>query len=390
LLAQAQLIPGQTAEKADSSLALVLAARGSGQPSAVGVGVAVRPNGVLLTSYRLIKDARAVQVRLKSGEIFDRVQLLGVDERRDVAAIKITGTLDVLPVAKAAQSAAGDPVVLISLSAAGEWSVSEGAVASYLLADEVPGAGKGYRLMRFTAHGGVRPGAGVLLDARANLLGLVAGPYGADNNLAVPVESALGLADSAPAKAFASGAGLNPPASAVAAKPPVVAASPPPPPKSSPAVQPPAAAPSKELARATEPGPAVSPQGPEDSGGRAGPALASKDRGSILRSLKTIYIDAEGAKTFGNEEMKQALTANQAFPLLNLQIVDDRSAADAVLAVKHSLGGEYPFEVRSRDNALLVAGSASGYTPAKGARDVALYFVQKLRPFREAPKPQKK
>jgi hypothetical protein len=88
--------------------------------------------------------------------------------------------------------------------------------------------------------------------------------------------------------------------------------------------------------------------------------------------------------------MKQALAANKAFPLLNLQIVDDRNAADAILEIKHSVGGEYPFEVRSRNNVLLLTGSANGYTAAKGARDVALYFVQMLRPFREAPKPQKK
>lgn len=383
VLAQAQLTSSQIAEKADASLALVLAARTAGSTaSAVGAAVAVRPNGVLLTSYRFIKDARALQVRLKSGEVFDRVQLLGVDQRRDVAAIKITGTLEVVPVANVPQSAAGDAVVLVSLGARPPWSVSEGAVAVYLMADEVPGAGKGYRVIRFMAPAGLGSGAGILLDSRANLLGLVVGPYaaGADGNLAVPIESVLGLADSAPSKTFLSGAQLSPPALPAPVKPPLVAAIPPPPKSSQAAsVQPPAAAPSPSPVANASPALTASPS-----------LTAPRDRGAILRSLKTIYVDAEGAKNFGNDEMKQALAANKAFPLLNLQIVEDRNAADAVLEIKHSLGGEYPFEVRSRNNVLLLTGSANGYTAAKGARDVALYFAQMLRPFREAPKPPKK
>jgi S1-C subfamily serine protease len=388
-LAQAQLTSSQIAEKADASLALVLAARTAGSTaSAVGAAVAVRPNGVLLTSYRFIKDARALQVRLKSGEVFDRVQLLGVDQRRDVAAIKITGTLEVVPVANVPQSAAGDAVVLVSLGARPQWSVSEGAVAAYLMADEVPGAGKGYRVIRFMAPAGLGSGAGILLDSRADLLGLVVGPYaaGADGNLAVPIESVLGLADSAPSKSFASGDQLSPPASPAPVKPPLAAAIPPPPKSSQTAsVQPPAAAVTPSPAATSSPAATGSPSL------TVSPSLtAPKDRGAILRSLKTLYVDAEGAKNFGNEEMKQALAANKAFPLLNLQIVDDRNAADAVLEIKHSLGGEYPFEVRSRNNVLLLTGSANGYTAAKGTRDVALYFVQMLRPFREAPKPPKK
>jgi len=91
----------QIAENAASSVAVVVARRMSTNPIGTkGAGIVVRQNGILLTPYTLIKDAQYVQVRFKSGEIFDQIQLLGVDQRRHVAAIKITAAaLPVPPIA---------------------------------------------------------------------------------------------------------------------------------------------------------------------------------------------------------------------------------------------------------------------------------------------------
>jgi S1-C subfamily serine protease len=67
------------------SVAVVLTGAGAGRLSGVGSAIIVRSDGILLTAYHVIKDAREVQVRLKTGEIYDRVELIAVDERRDVA-----------------------------------------------------------------------------------------------------------------------------------------------------------------------------------------------------------------------------------------------------------------------------------------------------------------
>src|ERR1035437_329565 len=69
---------------------LVLSGEGGGRLSSTSTGVIVRPNGVILVAYHAIKDAKEVQVRLKTGDIYDQVVLIGTDERRDVAALKIT------------------------------------------------------------------------------------------------------------------------------------------------------------------------------------------------------------------------------------------------------------------------------------------------------------
>lgn len=80
------------------SVVLILVGQGAGRLTSEGSGVIVRSDGILLTAYHLIKNAREVQVRLKNGEVYDKVELIGFDERRDVAALKVpaTGLPDVL------------------------------------------------------------------------------------------------------------------------------------------------------------------------------------------------------------------------------------------------------------------------------------------------------
>ena len=182
LLAQGIKMP---AEQTDRSVAMVLTGRTANQVANAGVAVAIRQDGVLLTPYHLLKEARVAQVRLKNGEAFDRVQLLGVDERRDVAAIRITATLSVLPPAK--EGSAGDKVTLVSLAEPPQWAESEGSISGYSMADQVPGAGQGYRLIRFTATGlPLIFNGGVLLDGHAGVLGLAS-----TISLAMPLDSVL-------------------------------------------------------------------------------------------------------------------------------------------------------------------------------------------------------
>src|SRR5208282_538665 len=78
--------------KAMDTTVLILAGEGAGRLNSISTGVVVRPSGVILTAYHGIKDAKEVRVRFKSGEAFDRVTLIGVDERRDIAAVKITAS----------------------------------------------------------------------------------------------------------------------------------------------------------------------------------------------------------------------------------------------------------------------------------------------------------
>src|ERR1039458_4031806 len=159
--------------RVSEATAIILSGEGAGRLTSISTGVIVRSDGVLLTSYHALKNAREVQVRLKSGETFDRAVLMGVDERRDVAAVKI--------------SAGNLPSLTIG--------AGQGIFAAVVLADEIPGAGQGYRVLQFTAP--VAPGAsgGPLVDAKGNLVGIITRANAQGAAFAVPVESVIGLLD---------------------------------------------------------------------------------------------------------------------------------------------------------------------------------------------------
>lgn len=367
------LTPDQVIERASSSVAIVLAAKSGSDPTAIGSAVVVRDGGVLLTVYHLVKDAQAVQVRFSSGETFDEVQLLGVDRRRDVAAIRITATaLPVLPVASAGATRAGDPVCVVSHAAGLPWSASTGIVSAFRLADEIPGAGTGYRLLQFSAS--VSPGSsgGVVLDDRARALGLIVGSLSGGQNLnfAVPLESVLGLADAPVAQTFRSGASLQPPTGAPGGRPSVTPVAP--------------------AVSAAPPAPAIAPQpvptrpepGPEDL--RRSEALRSKDKDFILRNFRTMCVDAGQAAFFGNEQLKAALVKNPEFSAMGIVLVDDKSLADTVLTVGFTLLWDYPFSLQHQNTSItLLAGKGSGpFSGPAGATSVAKELAKLLRPYR--------
>jgi len=356
----------QIVDKASPAVAMILAVRTpSDTAPSIGTALVVRQDCILLTAYHFVKNAYALQVRFKSGEVFDQVQLLGVDERRDIAAIRITASgLPLLPIASAANANPGDPVVSISHPQALPWSASTGFVSADRLADEVPGAGSGYRLIQFTAPSSPGSSGGVLIDGEGRALGLIVGSLSGGQNLnfAVPIENVLGLADVAPVKTFASGAQLEPP---------------------HPVVQPAHLSPTESVQNSS----LVAPEAPEKSDLLSN----SKDRDFILHNFKTMYVDSRGATYFGSDQMKAALARNNDFAALNIRIVDDPKVADTVLVVGYTFAWDFPFELKHQNTSLvLLAGKGTGpFSGPAGAASVASQFVKLTKPYRITPVKQK-
>ena len=157
--------PEAILEHTKAATVIVLSGEGAGRLRSVATGTLVSKDGVILTALHAVKGALEVQVRLSNGEVFDRVELLGADERRDVAAIKISaGELPVLTPGSTSALVAGDPIYAVTNSNGLSWSATSGILAALRPADEVPGAGSGFRLLQVTAP--VAPGAsgGALVD----------------------------------------------------------------------------------------------------------------------------------------------------------------------------------------------------------------------------------
>ena len=97
-------------EHTKAATVVVLTSEDAGRLRSIATGVVISKDGTILTAWHAVKDAQEVQVRMADGDVFDRVELLGYDERRDVAALKISGgALPALTPGSTANIAQGDP-----------------------------------------------------------------------------------------------------------------------------------------------------------------------------------------------------------------------------------------------------------------------------------------
>ena len=226
----------QVVERVSPSAVSILVGKGDGQVAAVTSGVIIRSDGIILTANHVVKGMREVQVRLKSGEVYDQVALITSDERRDVAALRIPAAgLPVLSIGNSTNAPSGVPVFVLSNAVGLPWTASSGILSATRMADDVPGAGSGYRILQFTAPLAPGSSGGVLVDAEARILGIVVGSFsvGQNVNFAVPIDSIAGLANNPGGTLFDSGARLQPfgakaaPAATAPSNPPTVAGAPP-------------------------------------------------------------------------------------------------------------------------------------------------------------------
>ncbi len=273
-------------EHTKAACVLILSGETNGRVTSISTGVIISKEGVILAPLHAVKGAAAVQIRLANGEIFDRVDLLGFDERRDVAALKISaGALPALTTGTSTALALGDPVYAVTNSSGLTWLTTEGILYAISPAEEISGAGSGFNLLRFTAD--VAPGAsgGALVDHNGALIGIITGPKGAASPFAVPIESVLGLPEAGPRTAFGSGASLQ---------------------------------------LLAQPAETVAQPGTT--------AAVSTDPKQLLKNANSIYIHSKTAFLTA-DTLDRALTQQKEWPDLGLTIVEDRSAADLLIEV---------------------------------------------------------
>lgn len=288
----AQQIPapdsGTIFEHTKAATVIILAGGGAGRLNSIATGVIISKDGVLLTALHAIKGAAEVQVRMANGEVFDRVELLGSDERRDVAALKISaGALPVLTPGSTADLAQGDPVYAVTNASGLTWTATEGIFSATRPADEVPGAGSGFRLLQFSAP--VAPGSsgGALVNRSGALIGIVTGAKGSAG-FAVPIESVLGLPDSGRRIALGSGSSLQMPAKAGADVP------------------------------------------------QSSAAVVDFDPKRTLKNAKTIYVRSK-TMFLTVDTLDRAFELEKDWPKLGLTIVQDQRVADVLIEIDRPL-----------------------------------------------------
>ena len=113
----------------------------------------------------------------------------------------------------------------------------------------------------------------------------------------------------------------------------------------------------------------------------------SKDPEVILRSFRTMLVDASHASFFGNDQMKAALWQNADFEALKVAIVENSTVADVVLTVGYTFAWDYPFSlIHQNTSVVLVSGRGSGpFSGPAGANSVARELATLLKAYRLAP-----
>jgi S1-C subfamily serine protease len=320
------------------SLALVLTGEGSGRLTHTATGLIVRSDGVLLTPYHNIINAREVQVRLASGEVYDRVSLIGFDERRNIAALRIPAVglpeptfcpLDKLQV--------GQTIYLLSNPRQLRNTTTSGTLSAIRMADEVKGAGNGYRLLQFTTPVPPGSGGGVVVDAEGRAAGIVV-ELGQNQNLnfAVPLQSVLGLAEGTLKTTLGSGSALRLPSM-------------------------------------------------DDTPVSA--AVVSTDPQEILRTFKTIAV-AEGLLSLTSDVMDNELRERFEEAGLDILVVEDRRVADVIFQVKRVLPllrHKFTYSaVHQKTSVVLTGGGDTAFTGNRAVGALAGDFVKKVLAARAA------
>ncbi|MBS1790374.1 MAG: trypsin-like peptidase domain-containing protein [Acidobacteria bacterium] len=327
---------------------VLIKAGADGNVTAQGTGVVIREDGVILTAYHVVKNAKQIQVAMKDGETYDRVELLGADERRDVAALRIPlKGMQAITVRPVSDEQIGERVFAVSNPLGMNWTFSDGLLSGVRLADDVPGAGKGYKLLQFTAP--VSPGSsgGVLVDGEGRGIGLIVGALNGQNlNFAVPLSAVAALADQASKQILTGGLAL-----------------------------------SGEVKEPTKIA--------ERSGKAVGAAEAT--RAERIREARLVYIVRKTSLCkpvmLQNALMKYSAQLDE----WNVKLVDNERLADIVVEIDNmTLTFYYTYSIRdARAGVVLGAGRVTAWDCNQAAPGLAKQIVNVLRTANEPPKLKK-
>ncbi|MEO6390978.1 MAG: serine protease [Pyrinomonadaceae bacterium] len=332
-----------------NSLVTVLVAS-DGQSTPVGSGVVVRSDGLILTAYHLVKGAPSISIRLRSGETFDRAELVASDERRNVAVLRIpAANLTSLATYLLEEGVVGSSVLLLSNNAVAAAESGTGMLSSVALADEIPGAGTGYRILKFTSQYSDGQIGGMLIDSKGGPIGLLApAPNAQSQNYAVPLTSLVGLTRSI-------GFIQSPPVTNTYSQT-----------TPYPILQSSVAVPQR-------------PVTPLSARGPGSVVIKSARPIDILTTAKTIFVTSY-TENFEPDQLVNELSKKSEMADWGLSFVDDRDVADLVLTLDHVLfTWKFTFKLADQRSGVIVAsGDVIIWDGNLGSPQMAKRVIEKL------------
>ena len=154
-----------------------------------GSGVVVSSEGVIFTNQHVIDEAQSVAVRLHNGDVYSQVDLVAVDELRDIAVLKISGfDLTVASLGNSNSIEVGDSVSVVGAPRGFSGTLTSGVVSAKRRLN-------GVELIQIDAA--ISPGSsgGAVFNAEGEVVALAVSQFedGQNLNFAIPINYARGL-----------------------------------------------------------------------------------------------------------------------------------------------------------------------------------------------------
>jgi len=191
--AQPEMTVAELVKSVKPAVVYVATFDAGGQQEGLGSGFVVDASGIVVTNLHVIQGARALAVKV-DGEIYDKVEILEYDARRDIAVLRIRpfGRLQTVPLGDSDAVEIGEEAVAVGNPKGMEHTVSSGLISAFRQ-DE------GYKLIQISVP--ISPGSsgGPLFDRRGRVIGITTAQLrgeGVQNlNFAVPINYAKPLID---------------------------------------------------------------------------------------------------------------------------------------------------------------------------------------------------
>lgn len=155
---------------------------------ALASGFIIKPDGTIVTNHHVVANAKAMAVKLPSGEVYRNVYFLSSDPINDLAFLKIEAVdLPTIPLGNSNNVQLGDEVLLVGAPQGLEQTVSNGLISGIRLDN-------GVRVLQTSAAASHGSSGGPLLNRSGEAVGVMSFKLvnGENLNFAIPINYVRG------------------------------------------------------------------------------------------------------------------------------------------------------------------------------------------------------
>jgi tetratricopeptide (TPR) repeat protein len=100
--------------------------------SELGSGFIIEPNGIVVTNYHVISEAKEIKIKLKDQREYQVEYIIGYDTNKDFCIFKINAlNLPFIPIGDSSQIGAGERVYVIGNPLGFDYTISDGLISSF-------------------------------------------------------------------------------------------------------------------------------------------------------------------------------------------------------------------------------------------------------------------